>query len=86
MPKSKPRQKPRPRRASERYRLEPDRRRRPKPSPRWYGPAILAIMGLGVVMIVTNYMQLLPGTSGAAPLPEGGRVPDARTRVPRPLF
>jgi hypothetical protein len=65
MPKSKPRQKPRPRRASERYRLEPDRRRRSKPSPRWYGPAILGIMGLGVVIIVTNYMQLLPGTSGA---------------------
>lgn len=65
MPKSKPRQKTRPRRASDRYRLEPDRRQRAKPSPRWYGPAILAIMGVGVLMIVANYMQLLPGTSGA---------------------
>ena len=65
MPKSKARGKPRPRRASERYRLDPDRKQRPKPSPRWYGPLILSIMGIGVVMIVANYMGILPGTSAA---------------------
>jgi hypothetical protein len=65
MPKSKARQKPKPRRASERYRLDPDRKQRPKPSPRWYGPLILSIMGIGVVMIVANYMGVLPGTSTA---------------------
>jgi hypothetical protein len=65
MPKSKPRQKPRPKQAAKRYQLEPHRKQRRKQSPRWYGPAILSIMGVGVVMIVTNYMQILPGTSGA---------------------
>lgn len=65
MPKSKARGKPKPRRASERYRLDPDRKQRHRPSPRWYGPLILSIMGIGVVMIVTNYMGVLPGTSAA---------------------
>jgi hypothetical protein len=63
MPKSRSRTRTRPKRASDRYRLEPDRRRRRGASPRWYGPTILAIMAIGVVMIVLNYMQLLPGTS-----------------------
>jgi hypothetical protein len=65
MPKSRSRQQPRPRRATDRYRLEPDRRRRHRPSPRWYGPLILSVMALGVLMIVLNYMQILPGTSVA---------------------
>jgi hypothetical protein len=65
MPKSKSRGKQRPRRASDRYRLDPDRKQRHKASPRWYGPLILAIMGIGVAMIVANYMGLLPGTSAS---------------------
>jgi hypothetical protein len=65
MPKSKSRGKQRPRRASDRYHLDPDRKQRHKASPRWYGPLILTIMGIGVVMIVANYMGLLPGTSAS---------------------
>jgi hypothetical protein len=65
MPKSKSRAKQRPRRASDRYRLDPDRKQRHKASPRWYGPLILTIMGIGVAMIVANYMGLLPGTSAS---------------------
>jgi Cell division protein CrgA len=65
MPKSKSRGKQRPRRASDRYRLDPDRKQRHKASPRWYGPLILTIMGIGVVMIVANYMGILPGTSAS---------------------
>jgi hypothetical protein len=65
MPKSKSRGKQRPKRASDRYRLDPDRKQRHKASPRWYGPLILTIMGIGVVMIVANYMGVLPGTSAS---------------------
>ena len=37
-----------------------------KPSPRWFGVLILTVMGLGVLLIVTNYMGLIPGTHGSA--------------------
>lgn len=30
-------------------------------SPRWYGPAILALLVLGVLMILLNYLTVLPG-------------------------
>ena len=59
MPKSRSRN----RGADKRYQLEPDRRSRArKSSPRWYAPLVLGVMGLGVVVIVLNYIwpALLP--------------------------
>ena len=49
-----------------RYQLEPERKAsKPKPSPRWYAPVVLGLMGLGVVVIVLNYIwpAVLPFTN-----------------------
>ncbi len=54
MPKSRSRN-----RAAEkrRYQLEPEKKApRQKPSPRWYAPLVLGLMGLGVLLIVLNYI------------------------------
>lgn len=56
MPESKGRQKS----AKKRYQLEPAKKKRVKPPKRWYAPVVLSVMGLGVVVIVLNYMQVLP--------------------------
>jgi predicted acyltransferase len=59
MPKSRSRSKG----ADKRYQLEPTRKPpRAKPSPRWYPPLVLGVMGLGVVVIVLNYIwpSILP--------------------------
>jgi Cell division protein CrgA len=53
MPKSKGR----PKQRSTRYQLEPQRRKKAKASPRWYGPSMLILMGIGVVLIVWNYTR-----------------------------
>ena len=53
MPKSEGRQKQR----STRYQLEPQRKKKAKASPRWYGPLMLVLMGIGVVLIVWNYTR-----------------------------
>jgi len=59
MPKSRSRNKP----SGKRYQLEPDKKdRRRKSSPKWYPPLVLGLMGLGVVVIVLNYMAILPFT------------------------
>ncbi len=62
MPKSRGRQKAK---AKGRYQVAPDK---PKPktksSPRWYSPLVLSVMGLGVLVIVLNYMGILPFTGG----------------------
>jgi len=58
MPKSKGR----PKQRSTRYQLEPQRKKKSKASPRWYGPAMLVLMGIGVVLIVWNYTR---GTSAS---------------------
>ena len=50
MPKSK----------SRRRRYQPPPRKKPKPSPRWFGVLILGLMALGVVIIILNYINLLP--------------------------
>ena len=34
-------------------------------SPSWYGPAILALMILGVLIITLNYLNVLPGAVSA---------------------
>lgn len=62
MPKSRSRS-----RAAEkrRYQLEPAKKAtRQKPNPRWYAPAVLGFMGLGVAVIILNYIwpQVLPFT------------------------
>jgi hypothetical protein len=62
MPKSKGRAK----RSGGRYELRPARKRKPKKSPGWYGPAVLSVMGVGVIIIVLNYIGLMPGTGGTA--------------------
>jgi Cell division protein CrgA len=58
MPKSRGRQK----RRAARYRATPQQpKRRHKASPRWYGPLIITLMAVGVIVIVLNYMGLMPG-------------------------
>ncbi|TMK36739.1 MAG: cell division protein CrgA [Actinobacteria bacterium] len=53
MPKSKGR----PKQRISRYQLEPQHKKKVKASPRWYGPLMLALMGIGVVAIVWNYTR-----------------------------
>jgi hypothetical protein len=65
MPQSKGRQKKKP----ARYRApaqQPKAKR--KASPRWYGPVLIVLMGLGVLVIVLNYVGLIPGQDQADPL------------------
>lgn len=63
MPVSKGRQK----RRTPRYRSAPQQaKRRHKPSPRWYGPLLITLMAVGVIVIVLNYVGLMPGTDGQA--------------------
>lgn len=56
MPKSK----------SKRRTYQAPPRKKPKPSPRWFGALILVLMAIGVVMIVLNYLGLIPGQGGNA--------------------
>jgi Cell division protein CrgA len=53
MPKSKTRKKP----SNQRYNLHPARKQRSKPSPRWFAPAMVALMALGVGVIVWNFFR-----------------------------
>jgi hypothetical protein len=63
MPKSRGRQKKR----TPRYRAVAQQpKRRHRASPRWYGPLLISLMAVGVVVIVLNYMGLIPGTGGTA--------------------
>ena len=55
MPKSK----------SKRNTYQPPPKKKPKPSPRWFGITVLTILGLGVAVIIINYLgisELLPGS------------------------
>jgi Cell division protein CrgA len=56
MPKSRSRSRP-----AKRPYAPPPTRRKPRPSPRWYGLIVLGLMAIGVAMIVLNYMNLVPG-------------------------
>jgi hypothetical protein len=56
MPKSK----------SKRTRYQAPPKKKPKPSPRWFGLVILGAMFAGVAVIVVNYLGLMPGTNGQA--------------------
>jgi hypothetical protein len=63
MPVSKGRQK----KTTPRYRAaQQQAKRKHKPSPRWYGPLLITLMAIGVIVIVANYMGLIPGTDGQA--------------------
>jgi hypothetical protein len=53
MPESRGRRKPQ----KGRYQLEPSRKQQTKGSPRWFGPLMLGIMGVGVAIIVWNYTR-----------------------------
>jgi hypothetical protein len=53
MPESRTRRK----RGSQRYRVEPQRRKRARSSPRWYGPLVLGVIGLGVAVVIWNYLR-----------------------------
>ena len=59
MPKSRGR----PTRRTTRYQLKPQRVARSKPSPTWYGPLMLTIMGVGVALIVWNYTRDLEASN-----------------------
>jgi hypothetical protein len=61
MPKSRGRQKQR-KTGARAYNLAPAKKKRTKSSPRWYGPLILIVMAAGVVVIVLNYINLMPGS------------------------
>jgi hypothetical protein len=51
-----------PKSRSKRVRYQPPPKKRPSPSPRWFGALILGLFLVGVAVIVLNYMELLPGT------------------------
>jgi len=53
MPKSKGRKKP----SKQRYQLHPHRKQRSKASPKWFAPVMLALMGIGVAVIVWNFLR-----------------------------
>jgi hypothetical protein len=62
MPKSKGRKKPQTRR----YQLGSTPKAKRKSSPRWYGPMLIVLMSVGVLVIVLNYVGLIPGTNDSA--------------------
>lgn len=55
-----PESRQRPKRSSKRYQLEPQRKTRSKASPRWFGPLVLGVMAIGVIVIVWNYVSPTP--------------------------
>ena len=55
-----------PRSKAKRRRYQPPPRKKPKPSPKWFGVLILGFMFAGVIIIVINYLGLIPGTHGVA--------------------
>ena len=56
MPKSRQRQK-----RSGRPYAPPPPRKKPRKSPPWYAFVVLGLIGLGIAMIVLNYMDIIPG-------------------------
>jgi LPXTG-motif cell wall-anchored protein len=52
-----PESRSRTRKKGSRYQLEPARKKRVKPMPRWYAPLVLGVMGVGVGVIVWNYLR-----------------------------
>jgi uncharacterized membrane protein HdeD (DUF308 family) len=50
-----------PRSKSKRSRYRPPARKKHKPSPKWFGALILVFFGIGVAVIILNYVSLVPG-------------------------
>jgi hypothetical protein len=53
-----------PKSKSKRSQYQPPPKKKPKPSPTWFGVTVLTILGLGVAIIIMNYLgitALLPG-------------------------
>ena len=50
-----------PRSKAKRRRYQPPPRKKPRPSPRWFGMLILGLMFAGVIIIVLNYLSVMPG-------------------------
>jgi Cell division protein CrgA len=46
---------------SKRSRYTPPPPKKAPPSPLWYGVAIATLLALGLFIVVTNYLGLLPG-------------------------
>lgn len=61
MPESRGRRKP----SKSRYQLAPAKKQKAKGSPKWFGPLMLGIMGVGVTVIVWNYTRGTGKTSNA---------------------
>jgi hypothetical protein len=55
-----------PRSKSKRRRYQPPPRKKPKPSPKWFGGLILTLLFGGVIVVVLNYIGLIPGTNHTA--------------------
>jgi hypothetical protein len=55
-----------PKSKSKRRRYQPPPRKKPKPSPKWFGALILTLWFVGVIMVVLNYLGLMPGDHGTA--------------------
>jgi hypothetical protein len=55
-----------PRSKSKRSRYQAPPKKKPKPSPAWFGITVLSILLLGVAVIILNYLGLIPGTAGQA--------------------
>ncbi len=51
-----------PRSRSKRRPRRPPPKVKPKESPAWFAALFFLLMGLGVIIIIAYYMQLLPGT------------------------
>ncbi|MGH2680950.1 MAG: cell division protein CrgA [Actinomycetota bacterium] len=61
MPESRSRKK----RKGQRYQVEPQRKKRSRHSPRWYGPVVLGVIGFGVAVVIGNYLRGDSATNGA---------------------
>ena len=55
-----------PRSKGKRRRYQAPPKKKHKPSPKWFGWTILLVMGVGVLMIVLNYLGVMPGTGRQA--------------------
>jgi hypothetical protein len=55
-----------PRSKAKRRRYQPPPQKKRKPSPKWFGALILGLMFAGVVVIVLNYLGVIPGTNRQA--------------------
>lgn len=55
-----------PRSKSKRRRYTPPPKKKHKPSPLWFSVLTLAVFVIAILIIVLNYMNLLPFTNGSA--------------------